>query len=166
MKNRLLTLAGALALLAILGKYFAVPVMAQIRAALVQNMDEPGRRPYQVTVTLNPAVDFKADFPAVPAGQRLVVQQIMVSTTNNVNTYGAFFLLVGSTTVFQAVLTTDTFSPVPTRQLSTPLTAYVDGGQHASAHFVFVPNGGDLATITLIGHLIDCVAASCSPIVQ
>lgn len=48
MKNKLLTFAGALALIAMLGRFYAVPAFAQaIRAAVVKNMDEPGRTPYR-----------------------------------------------------------------------------------------------------------------------
>jgi hypothetical protein len=44
----------------------------------VQNRDEPGRNPYQKTVLFNPGANCStfvctASFPAVPAGQRLVV---------------------------------------------------------------------------------------------
>jgi hypothetical protein len=47
MKNRLLTLAGVLALLAVVGKFYAEPVWAQARAALVKNIDERGRNPFR-----------------------------------------------------------------------------------------------------------------------
>ena len=47
MKNKLLTLTGALALLTTFGHFFGKPLLVQVRAALVQNMDEPGRHPYQ-----------------------------------------------------------------------------------------------------------------------
>jgi hypothetical protein len=49
MKNRLLTLAAGLASIAMAGKFFAVPLLAQARAALVQSVDEHGRIPYQST---------------------------------------------------------------------------------------------------------------------
>jgi hypothetical protein len=53
MKNRLLALAGALALLAVLGEFCTKPVVAQVRAALVANVDEPTRSPYQVVSDTN-----------------------------------------------------------------------------------------------------------------
>ena len=47
MKNRLITMAGALALLAVVGKFYATPALAKlVRAALVKNVDEKGRSPY------------------------------------------------------------------------------------------------------------------------
>jgi hypothetical protein len=77
MKNRLLTLAGALALVAVLGKFYAVPALAQaVRAALVQNIDERGRNPYYQTVSCYSATSNQcyALFPPVPANMRLVVE--------------------------------------------------------------------------------------------
>jgi hypothetical protein len=81
MKNRLLTFAGALALLAVLGHYYAKPLMAQVRATMVQNIDERGRNPYIQTLpcytqTTNQCAAF---FPAVPAGMTLVIEHISVS---------------------------------------------------------------------------------------
>jgi len=72
MKNKLLTLAGALALLAVLGHYYAKPLLAQVRAALVQNVDEPGRNPIPLgfqTVTGTNFTNF-----SVPAGKRYVIE--------------------------------------------------------------------------------------------
>src|SRR4051794_5555369 len=78
MKNRLLTLAGALALAAVLGKFYAVPALAQVRAALVQDRDNPARSYYQ---TLNLSCGYAAticatDLAVVPAGKRLVIKSV------------------------------------------------------------------------------------------
>ncbi len=70
-RNRLLMFAGALALTAVLGKFYAVPAIAQAaRAALVQDRDNPARQPYTALV---PTVNGTASSPAVPAGTRLIV---------------------------------------------------------------------------------------------
>jgi len=79
MKNRLLTLAGALALAAVLGKFYAVPALAQVaRAALVQDRDSMARNYYQ-TYNLNcgyaPGICI-TDLPVVPAGKRLIITHI------------------------------------------------------------------------------------------
>ncbi|MBV8728955.1 MAG: hypothetical protein JO336_04010 [Acidobacteriia bacterium] len=77
MKNKLLTLGGAAALLAVVGHYYAKPLMAQVRAALVQNVDEPGRNPFSLQVqALAPADDFVTF--QVPAKQRYVIEQYSV----------------------------------------------------------------------------------------
>jgi len=78
MKNRLLTLAGALALLAVLGKFYAPPLMAQVRAALVQDVDQPARQPFQVTVPIN-INNFTYTPVTIPAGKRLVVDYLAMS---------------------------------------------------------------------------------------
>jgi len=78
MKNRLLTLAAALALLGVLGKFYAPPLMAQVRAALVQDVDQPGRAPFQVTVPIN-IDNFNFTPVTIPAGHRLVIDYISMS---------------------------------------------------------------------------------------
>jgi hypothetical protein len=79
MKNKLLTLAGALALLALLGHFYAKPLLAQVRAVLVENLDEPGRNPYQEVrsdLTCGFRQSCTQSFSAVPAGKRLVLTNI------------------------------------------------------------------------------------------
>ena len=98
MKNRLLTFAGALALLAVLGKFYAPPLMAQVRAALVQNVDEPARAPFQVTVPIN-IDNFTYTPVTIPAGQRLVVD--FISMSGATETSGAYVqpIIIFSSTV-------------------------------------------------------------------
>jgi hypothetical protein len=78
MKNRLLTFAGALTVLALLGHFYAKPLLAQVRAALVENVDEPGRNPYQETIfaTCTGSQFCNQGFSMVPAGKRLVLTNI------------------------------------------------------------------------------------------
>ena len=78
MKNRLLTFAGALALLAVLGKFYAPPLMAQVRAALVQDVDQPARAPFQLTVPVN-INNFNFTPVTIPTGQRLVIDYVSMS---------------------------------------------------------------------------------------
>jgi hypothetical protein len=68
---------------AMLGAFAITPALAQTRAALVKNVDEPGRAPYQHTVDFSPGECTTpsfciVEFPAVPAGKRLVVENITV----------------------------------------------------------------------------------------
>jgi len=83
MKNRTLQLAGLLALLAVLGKFYAPPLLAQVRAALVQDRDEPARNFYQSSnFCSTPTSGFCiVDFPAVPANKRLIVQHVSAIMT-------------------------------------------------------------------------------------
>ena len=66
---------------------------AQIRAALVRDVDEPARIPYEFSIT--PSRPFQnvyyADFPAVPAGKRLKLTRISAWIANaNTSNTGAF----------------------------------------------------------------------------
>ena len=80
MKNGLIQLAGALALAAVLGKFYAVPLIAQVRAALVKNIDERGRSPYTVAAKCGGGesgnLSCIGDFPAISANKRFVVEYI------------------------------------------------------------------------------------------
>jgi hypothetical protein len=71
MKNKLLTLAGAMASLALLGHFYAKPLLAQVRAALVQNVDEPARHVW----TFNGYNTIDNTY-TVPAGQTLVIEEV------------------------------------------------------------------------------------------
>jgi hypothetical protein len=71
MKNKLLSVAGALALLAVLGHFYAKPLLAQVRAALIQNIDEPARNPIGFSDNNAGAEDFWK----VPAAKRYVIEQ-------------------------------------------------------------------------------------------
>ncbi len=74
-----MTIAGAVALLAVAGRFYAIPAIAQsIRAALVKNIDEPGRNPYSSTFTCtSPGFSAcTAEATPVPAGMRLVIENV------------------------------------------------------------------------------------------
>ncbi len=162
MRSKLMTLAGALALLAVLGKFYAKPLFAQVRAALVQNVDEPGRRPYQALATINPG-HLGVAFPMIPTGQRLVVKQLTV-TTAPAASFGSFYLSVAGTVVFQGSILEGT-NLWSDRQLSASLTAFVEGGQSPSVGFTVVPDDAFPVRVVLIGYLVDCSATgSCAPI--
>jgi hypothetical protein len=72
-------LAAALGALSVLGTFTAKPLLAQIKAALVQSVDEPGRNPYQSFVLLsscNTQFNCFLPFTKVPAGKRLVATNV------------------------------------------------------------------------------------------
>jgi hypothetical protein len=77
MKNRLFTLAGAL-VLCVLGNFNAPPLMAQTRAALVQDVDQAARAPFQVTVPVN-INNFTWTPVSIPSGKRLVIDYVSIS---------------------------------------------------------------------------------------
>jgi hypothetical protein len=81
MKFRMLQFAGVLAVLAVVGKFYAVPAIAQVRAALTQDRDQRGRNIYQSQgVCFQVKNPCQITFPAVPVGQRLIIEH--ASTIN------------------------------------------------------------------------------------
>jgi hypothetical protein len=160
MKSRLLTLAGTLALLLVVGKFYAIPAVAQaVRAALVKNADEPGRMPY---TSLAAAFDFSsclsnctpgsalfnsfALLPPVPSGKRLIVNHIyggiFSATLKSISIASA-----PSLTDYQAdkLFYTGPFTPVPSNRF------YFD----AQVFLTFEP-GGSVFVTPEIGTCINC----------
>jgi hypothetical protein len=79
LKNRLTVAFGAVLALAVLGYFYSEPLIAQVRAALVQNVDEPGRNPFQDRELFSCTVGStfcNSDFTMVPGGKRLVVTSV------------------------------------------------------------------------------------------
>jgi hypothetical protein len=107
--------------IAFLGVSGPPPASAQVRPAVVKNVDEPGRIPYQQYVSgslggLNCGTNFcNFDLPAVPAGKRLVITK-----------FAGNMALAGSATV--ARLTLSIFSGGPLLEVPNNSSAYhVDG---------------------------------------
>ena len=96
--TRTLIVGGlSLTALAVILYSSAETVTAQIRAAYMKNVDEPGRLPYQHSIDPGSSPDCNNaicafHFPTVPAGKRLVVEDISVQL--NSTTEGAEFVAV------------------------------------------------------------------------
>jgi hypothetical protein len=176
MKHKLLTFAGALALLATLGHFYAKPLLAQVRAALVSNVDDPGRIPYQAAYEIQLANrdchnGCPTNFPSVPAGKRLVITNFSGSIATN----------VPGGSLVQPFLSVNSVFPPPT---IFPATTF-QGGLQGLNHFVFNQptqvsyNAGDQPTgfiglaavstagaayFTLTGYMLDCSTGPCAAI--
>lgn len=102
-KRRLFSLVAAMALVAVLGKFYAVPAMAQtLSAMLVRNVDEKGRAPYMhygVRVCQGDAI-CDLYFPPVPAGKRLVVEHVNGGVSFAANTLRFTALVAPQNTQF------------------------------------------------------------------
>jgi hypothetical protein len=153
-----LTLAGALAIMSVLGHYFAKPVLAQVRAALISNIDEPGRIPYtaalsSTSTTSTGGVYFPA--PAVPANRRLVITSVSgILATQDTSSTGIleFFANLQDVRGMVPVGTTNIFSQ--TTQI------YFNAGE-APAVFTNKPPQSAGSEVILSGYLLDCTAAAC-----
>jgi len=86
----LITILGALSL------WTTPRLLAQVRAAIVKNVDEPGRTPYQATLTChtgNNTICFATAAP-IPANTRLVLRHV-----------GAEFDIAATKQIIQALIT-------------------------------------------------------------
>ncbi len=160
MKNRLLMLAGALALLAVIGKFYAVPLYAQVRAAITQDRDAPARNPFQDHLWNHTGTSpCQVIFGNVPAGKRLVIQQVSVLATYDLGgASGPADIELRGAGVFQFLPIT----PAPNNYgAETQFTAhagvlaYYEAGQAPEVD-VFTPNSNPLQVLASIsGYTID-----------
>jgi hypothetical protein len=173
MKNKLLTLAAGLALVVMAGKFFAVPLLAQVRAALVQNVDEHGRIPYQSTSqggNCNGVLQCDAFFPAVPNNKRLVITHF--DTLVFVQNSGSLIYMFLSTApaTFSSNKAYPEFTAGPpyagdnTFISSRSVQFYVDAGSAPVVHFN-ASQGVYPVSLTLTGYLLDCTSG-CAAIAQ
>lgn len=153
MKSKLLGLAGTLALLAVIGKFYAGPAIAQtVRAALVKNIDERGRSPYtQRLVCGTSGGSCVASGPTVPANTRLVVEHVT----------GRFEVTDGLLPGVQMATKEGFFFLPPTFSLrlagigdfyvvNQPVLAYFDAGSFPTLSVVSATNTGSVEIDALI----------------
>jgi hypothetical protein len=83
MKDKLMTVAIALALVILLARVFEKPLLAQISAALTltENVDEPGRNPFQLTASGPDYLGEQTTTFTVPVGKRYVIESYSVGCT-------------------------------------------------------------------------------------
>jgi hypothetical protein len=163
MRSKLLTLAGGLTLLSVLGKFYAVPAIAQaVHAALVQYRDSPPRQPFTVRSTITPSLIEKITpitFPTVPAGKRLIVTS--VTGTVNIVLPSAEMCVMAMTTSnghesYQALTLTSDFAAqgVNTYSGTTALHLPLDPGDTGTVGFTSVQPFKS-ATVIFTGYMID-----------
>lgn len=158
MKNKLLTLAAALVLLAVVGKFYAKPVMAQIRATLTQDVDQPARAPFQVSVPVN-VNNFTLTNIPIPAGKRLVIDYI--SLNGAAQTSGAYVqpIVLVTAGVAGSNAVSYYFGPNPSTTTpgqyyaSYPTTIYADSLSVSPAFAGYTPSF-DSFSVNISGHLI------------
>jgi hypothetical protein len=161
MKNRLLGLAGGLALLGVLGHFYAKPLLAQVRAALTSNMDEPGRIPYTTAISSTGTTGGGAVFfagPAVPANRRLVITFV----SGNIPTGDTS--ASGILEFFSSSQGQDVRGVVPVGSanvFSQPTQIYFNAGESPTVFTNKPPQFGG-SEVILSGYLLDCTAAACA----
>jgi len=159
-KNRLITMAGALALLVVVGKFYATPALAQVvRAALVKNVDEKGRSPYMQfqprVCSRNSTKSCDVVFPPVPAGKRLVLEHLNAGinfATSGVRFAGVLIAQDSGLSVFPTRPSGDPNLTI----VNEPTLLYFEAGQTPTFR-IGVNNDADVpvVTATLSGYLVD-----------
>jgi hypothetical protein len=164
MKNKLFTLAGAFTLAAVIGSIYAAPALAQvIKAALVKNIDEPGRSPYTVrlaclTVSSLQCVD--SSTTTIPMGKRFVVQYVTAFSESGSSTDG--FVHIFSFNGGSGELLRQAHVPMPISFVSgvlkkfvgsAPVTCFFDEGLTVQAQF-FLGTSGD-GSVVINGYLVN-----------
>jgi hypothetical protein len=182
MTKILVSFSAMLMLLLILGKFFAKPLLAQVRAVLVADIDTPARVPYQTWLHTNcKDGDFECELFAspVPAGKRLTIthvsglfqirsqagQVLVVSLDHGVaqipnSTRPPYAAPVYLPTFFQG-----TKASIDEFVVNTPVLAQFDPPDSPR---IFVDLGTfnitGSASFALSGYVVDCAAAPCAPI--
>ena len=166
MKNRMMTLAGTLLLVAVLGKFYVPPLLAQVRAALVKNVDEPGRSPYQaVPVSTNDCGAYAfLNFPPVPMGKRLVVTFVSggTSTEESSPAFARVYTLNSPMNTCENNYT-GPFAVVPISDkvggndtsFSGPVQFYIEEGRSPVLFVVTGFSSHRTQSFTVVGYLID-----------
>ena len=167
MKHKLLTFAGALALLATLGHFYAKPLLAQVRAALVSNVDDPGRIPYQTQQILCSTSFASCSVTLAPVlpGKRLVITNVSGSVdTSQPSGYLVQPSLGGSpetllTTTFQG-----SFAGLNSFVFNQTVLRFYDAGEAPIVSVDLGVNSPSAARFFLRGYLLDCMTAPCAAI--
>jgi hypothetical protein len=147
-----------------------IPAHAQ-KPALVQNIDEKGRNPYQQTIQFIPTTATAAatctsgycnvSFKAVPAGYRLVVTQATaVFTAASTGDVERLAFLASLTSASVPALGDIAILPVPTlvggiQSLNAQVTFYVEPSLVPVLSVTNVQMSGSTVTMSLSGYLVN-----------
>jgi hypothetical protein len=158
--------AGVLLVLAVLVHHFEKPVLAQVRAALVQSVDEPGRNPLE----LSQDTSANQVFWIVPAGQRWVIENytarcavVKSQSMTDVTLFyedkkGALYDLSAPAHLDTPNLTTDPVGVVNVWAATGQGPMYVDPGVAVLIHTETTDPAGSPALdcrFSLMGHIIN-----------
>ncbi len=183
MKQQMFGIAAAIGAASLLSLFTARRIEAQYASpvrvmntasapAIHSGIDDPGRVPYQSTQFTTQCSGLSVCsfiFGAVPSGHRLVITHLAGAFA-----YNGFPSEVDVT--FGTNVQFGGFSPAVQTILTKPLSifdraaaGYVDGGTSVTLNAyangtVFSTALGAAQNVTLMGYLVDCGAAPCSPI--
>jgi hypothetical protein len=175
LKNYVLMAAGFAVLMITVGVFTAGHAIAQaVRAALVSNVDEPGRIPY----VANSSCDFQsgdhddcaASFPSVPAGKRLVITHVSGLLREGLpgGTLISTQIISPRGNVFLPVTYIGNAFGINNFVVDQPEHIICDAGASLKASVILgaFTSGSDSngATFTFSGYLLDCTTGPCAAI--
>jgi hypothetical protein len=171
LRNYVLMAAGLAVLVMVVGVFSAGLAIAQaVRAALVSNVDDPGRIPYQVNKVCIPSgVDSIciADLPQVLPGKRLVITHVSGELVEN---------LPGGTLIEVTVVSRRGSVYLPVTFMGSsyhnvfvfdqPELIFCDGGDNLNLRLEMGANPDRFSSITftLSGYMLDCSTGPCAAI--
>jgi hypothetical protein len=161
MKNKLLITAIFVFAFAVVLHHYEKPVMAQVRAALVQNIDEPGRSPFTLTIecagSQNSGFCSGTSSTAVPANKRFVAQYMngTVSISNGGLFADGFLFVNNGSTLYLDEHLVGNAGGFSTYTINMPVVAYFEAGQTPSGEIFGTAGNAPNAVVTLTGYLID-----------
>jgi hypothetical protein len=159
MKNKLLIAAASLFVFAVLLHNFEKPVLAQIRAIFIKNIDERGRSPYMTTVNCFPisnANGCTGQFPAIPPSKRFVVEYVNSSYLINGAVSGSAYLTGGSTPrMYLDPHFSQSFAGSNSYVISMQFLAYYEPGDVPSVVILSTVGNPPSGNVTLSGYLVD-----------
>ena len=171
MKTRLLTFAASLALVAVLGHFYAKPLLAQVRAALVSNVDDPGRIPYSYAITCSfTGARCISELPKVPAGKRLVIENFsgLVYESLPGGTLLIPSLNSGPKSVFLPATYAGSQNGHNVFVFSQRMLGFYDPGEFPFAQIQLGNNDFDVSSYAqylVTGYMLDCSTGPCAAIV-
>jgi len=180
MKNRLISFVAVLMLLGVLGKFYAQPLLAQVRAALVQNIDEPGRAPFSAFVKCP-----GASCDSLGDQDKFIKLQPVVSAKRLVITNVTGRVLVDTPGVLEPIILTPVFDNTVGTLVHIPTllqSGVFFGGENIigvnASVLAFYDQGATPAVeisattairtvfLNLSGYLVDCNASCAAPVIQ
>jgi hypothetical protein len=192
MKNQLIGIGAAIAVAGLISLFTARRIEAQYASpvrvtnttsapAIGSLTDERGRIPYQSTATGTfvggggcfAHSNCQFNFAQVPAGHRLVVEQLSGQLQYTASPSGSNVFIGygdnGSATILGGLFAPLMGAPTQTSSFDHPLKGFVEPGQSPFATAFVTDNSPTLGSqlqMTLIGYLLDCTAAPCRAITQ
>jgi hypothetical protein len=171
LRNYVLMAAGLAVLVMVVGVFSAGPAIAQaVRAALVSNVDDPGRIPYQIlgSCFFSGTTECHSNLPQVPARMRLVITQVSGYVQENLpgGTFIAPVLSGGRGRIQIPVLFEGSASGLNYFSFNQVDTMFVDAGQNPMVAFFLgaIPSQNSGVEFTLTGYMLDCSTGPCAAI--